>query len=41
MQSLAQYVINFGGLNEGSHKFEFKLEKKFFEHFDYDEFNRC
>ncbi len=41
MQSLAQYVINFGGLNEGSHEFEFKLEKKFFEHFDYDEFNRC
>ena len=41
MQFLDQYVINFGGLNEGRHDFEFEIEKEFFEHFEYDEFNSC
>ncbi len=41
MQFLAQYLINFGGLNEGRHEFEFEISKKFFEHFKYDEFNSC
>tara|TARA_B100001250_G_C19760310_1_gene772124 strand:+ start:487 stop:1077 length:591 start_codon:yes stop_codon:yes gene_type:complete len=41
MNFLTQYLINFGGLNEGKHKFEFEIIKKFFEHFEYDEFNSC
>ncbi len=41
MQYLDRYEINFGGLNEGKHEFEFNLEKKLFELFNYDEFNSC
>tara|TARA_B100000929_G_scaffold169847_1_gene134543 strand:- start:206 stop:727 length:522 start_codon:yes stop_codon:yes gene_type:complete len=41
MQFLDKYVINFGGLKDGRHDFQFELEKKFFENFDYDEFNNC
>ncbi len=41
MQFLTQYIINFGRLIEGRHEFQFQLKKKFFEHFNYDEFNSC
>ena len=41
MKPINQYVINFGGLSEGSHDFKFELEKNFFENFQYDEFNSC
>ncbi|MBT6170623.1 MAG: DUF177 domain-containing protein [Flavobacteriaceae bacterium] len=41
MKFLTQYAINFGRLIEGKHEFQFQLTKKFFAHFDYDEFNSC
>lgn len=33
MQALRQFSIPFRGLNEGSHKFEFDLDKRFFDEF--------
>jgi uncharacterized metal-binding protein YceD (DUF177 family) len=41
MLFLNQYVINFTGLKEGEHNFEFDLDNKFFEYFDYNDFNSC
>ncbi|MDA7809973.1 DUF177 domain-containing protein [Flavobacteriaceae bacterium] len=41
MHFLNQYVINFTGLKEGTHKFDFKLDNRIFEHFGYDDFNSC
>jgi uncharacterized metal-binding protein YceD (DUF177 family) len=41
MLFLNQFVINFTGLKEGEHSFEFELNNKFFEHFDYNDFNSC
>ena len=41
MQFLNQFVINFIGLKEGLHEFEFDLDNTFFEHFDYNDFNNC
>ena len=37
MQFLNQFVINFIGLKEGLHEFEFDLDNTFFEHFDYND----
>ena len=34
MRGLSQYIIQFEGLKEGTHFFEFKLENSFFEEFD-------
>lgn len=34
-----EFTIPFSGLKQGKHKFEFKVENKFFESFGYDEFN--
>ncbi len=34
-----EYVIPFSGLKEGKHEFKFLIENKFFESFDYQEFN--
>lgn len=34
-----EYRIPFAGLKQGKHKFEFDLDKTFFESFDYNEFN--
>jgi len=39
MELLKDFTIQFVGLKEGEHKFEYKIDKKFFEHFEYDEFN--
>lgn len=34
-----EFTIPFSGLKQGKHNFEFKVGKKFFESFGYDEFN--
>jgi uncharacterized metal-binding protein YceD (DUF177 family) len=39
MKPLNEFIIQFVGLKEGEHYFEYKIDKKFFEHFEYDEFN--
>ncbi len=33
------YEIPFVGLKEGKHQFEYQIERKFFDAFDFDEFN--
>jgi uncharacterized metal-binding protein YceD (DUF177 family) len=38
MKMLKEYEISFFGLKEGLHRFEYKLDKEFFEFFKYDEF---
>lgn len=39
MKQLKEYAIPFVGLKQGEHHFEFKIDNKFFSHFEYDEFN--
>ena len=39
MKPLKDYTIQFVGLKEGKHCFEYQIDNKFFEHFEYDEFN--
>ena len=39
MKELKEFTIPFVGLKIGQHQFNFKIEKSFFEHFEYDEFN--
>lgn len=41
MKDLKDFNIPFVGLKEGSHLFEYQIDKKFFEAYDYDEFNNC
>lgn len=38
MKDLKQFDIPFVGLKEGSHLFEYQIDKKFFESFQYDDF---
>ena len=38
MKEMNQFVIPFIGLKEGKHQFEYQIDKKFFEAFQYDEF---
>jgi uncharacterized metal-binding protein YceD (DUF177 family) len=38
MKDLKEFEISFIGLKEGEHQFEFKIEKAFFDFFEYDEF---
>ena len=38
MKQLKEYTIKFVGLKEGKHCFEYQIEKKFFEDFEYDEY---
>jgi uncharacterized metal-binding protein YceD (DUF177 family) len=38
MKMLKEYEISFFGLKEGLHRFEYKIDKQFFEYFEYDEF---
>ena len=38
MKDLKEFDISFVGLKEGIHQFEYKIEKKFFNFFEYDEF---
>jgi uncharacterized metal-binding protein YceD (DUF177 family) len=41
MKVTNEYLIPFIGLKIGKHQFEFDIEKTFFAHFEYDEFNDC
>jgi len=38
MKDLKEFNISFVGLKLGKHKFEYQIDKKFFEDFQYDEF---
>ena len=38
MDMLKEYEISFFGLKEGLHRFEYKIDKAFFEHYGFDEF---
>ena len=38
MKLLSDFVLSFFGLKEGVHKFEYKIDKQFFESFEYDDF---
>ncbi len=40
MKEMKEYTIPFVGLKLGQHKYNFNLNKKFFEHFEYDEFHQ-
>jgi len=39
MKELKEFTIPFVGLKLGEHWFDFKIDKSFFEHFEYEEFN--
>jgi uncharacterized metal-binding protein YceD (DUF177 family) len=39
MRKLKEFTIPFVGLKQGRHQFEYEIDNKFFEHFEYDEFN--
>ncbi len=39
MKGLKEFDIPFIGLKEGSHKFEYHIDQKFFDTFNFDEFN--
>ncbi len=39
MKDLKNFDIPFIGLKEGEHKFEYKVNKEFFDFYDYNEFN--
>jgi uncharacterized metal-binding protein YceD (DUF177 family) len=39
MRKLKEFTIPFVGLKQGKHRFEYSIDNKFFEHFEYDEFN--
>ena len=39
MNEMNMFIIPFIGLKEGKHQFEYQIDKKFFEAFQYDEFN--
>lgn len=39
MKEMNTFIIPFIGLKEGKHQFEYQIDKKFFETFQYDEFD--
>lgn len=39
MKALKEYEIPFVGLKEGKHRFEYQIDSKFFEAFDFSEFS--
>lgn len=39
MKPLKEYNIQFVGLKLGKHHFDYQIDKKFFDYFEYDEFN--
>ncbi|NMH27743.1 YceD family protein [Flavobacterium silvaticum] len=41
MKQLNEFLIPFAGLKLGKHQFEYQIDKKFFDEFGYDEFERC
>lgn len=40
MKGLKEYSISFVGLKDGSHEFQYQIDNKFFEEFQYTEFNK-
>lgn len=38
MKKLNEYLISFVGLKLGKHQFEYQINKAFFDHFEYDDF---
>ena len=41
MHFLKQYVINFTGLKDGLHNYEFSVADKLLRHYNFDDFNNC
>ena len=41
MKRLDAYEVSFFGLKEGHHKFEYRIDKQFFESFDFQEFQEA
>lgn len=39
MKTLSEFRIPFVGLKEGKHQFDFQIDKKFFDAFEYDEYD--
>ncbi len=39
MKALKGYTIQFVGLKEGEHTFKYDIDKSFFDHFEYEDFN--
>ena len=39
MRKFKEYTIAFAGLKQGKHEFDYTIDNKFFELFNYDEFN--
>ena len=39
MKALKAYTIQFVGLKEGEHTFRYEINKAFFDHFEYEDFN--
>ena len=39
MKPLKEFTIPFVGLKEGKHHFDYKIDNKFFEYFEYEDFN--
>jgi len=39
MKNLKEYLIPFAGLKIGKHQFDYQVDKTFFEHFDFHEYN--
>ena len=39
MKPMKEFIIQFVGLKLGEHRFEYDIDKKFFEEFEFDEFN--
>ncbi|MGS2725759.1 YceD family protein [Psychroserpens sp. BH13MA-6] len=39
MKPLKEFTIPYVGLKVGKHHFDYQIDKKFFEHFEYDDFN--
>lgn len=40
MKALKEYTIQFVGLKEGEHNFDFEIDNTFFQNFEYEEFNK-
>ena len=41
MNYLDQYILEFSGLNDGIHQFEYSVDGVFFREFGYDEIGKC
>lgn len=41
MKPLNEFLIAFIGLKLGKHQFDYQINKSFFDHFEYDDFENC